>query len=103
MKYQHVAANTDIQGVDISFMVIKLPLNPLPQSLSSTSVFNTNLTNGLPHFHASIGLHWESHLVMYDSWQPHGLYSPWNSLGQITGSRSLLQGIFLTQGSGPRV
>ena len=28
--------------------VIKLPLNPLPRPLSATSVFNTNLTNGLP-------------------------------------------------------
>ena len=38
---------------------------------------------------------------MSDSWQPHGLYSPWNSLGQNTGvgSLSLLQGIFLTQES----
>ena len=34
---------------------------------------------------------------------PHGLYSPWNSLGQNTGmgSLSLLQGIFPTQGSNP--
>ena len=32
---------------------------------------------------------------MSDSLQPHGLYSPWNSPGQITGvgSLSLLQGI----------
>ena len=34
---------------------------------------------------------------------PHGLYSPWNSLGQNTGvgSHSLLQGIFTTQGLNP--
>ena len=34
---------------------------------------------------------------------PHGLHSPWNSLGQNTGvgSLSLLQGIFPTQGSNP--
>ena len=34
---------------------------------------------------------------------PHGLYSPWNSLGQNAGvgSLSLLQGIFPTQGSNP--
>ena len=33
----------------------------------------------------------------------HGLYGPWNSLGQNTGVDSclLLQGIFLTQGSNP--
>ena len=41
----------------------------------------------------------ESHSVMSDSLQPHGLYSPWNSPGQNTGvdNRSLLQRIFLTQ------
>ena len=40
---------------------------------------------------------------MSDSLRPHGLCSPWNSLGQNTGvgSRSLLQGIFPTQGSNP--
>ena len=41
----------------------------------------------------------ESHAVVSNSLQPHGLYSPWNSPGQNTGvgSCSLLQGIFLTQ------
>ena len=36
----------------------------------------------------------ESHSVVSNSLQPHGLYSPWNSLGQNTrvGSLSLLQG-----------
>ena len=45
----------------------------------------------------------ESHSVMSDSLQPHGLYSPWNSPGQNTGvgSRSLLQGIFPTHGLDP--
>ena len=45
----------------------------------------------------------ESHSVMSDSLQPHGLYSPWNSLGQNTGVDSLflLQGIFPTQGLNP--
>jgi len=40
---------------------------------------------------------------MFDSLQPHGLYSPWNSPGQNSGvgSLSLLQGIFPTQGSNP--
>ena len=40
---------------------------------------------------------------MSDSLQSHGLYSPWNSLGQNTGvcSLSLLQGIFPTHGSNP--
>ena len=45
----------------------------------------------------------ESHSVMCDSLQLHGLYSPWNSPGQNTrmGSLSLLQGMFPTQGSNP--
>ena len=40
---------------------------------------------------------------MFDPLRPHGLDSPWNSPGQNTGvgSRSLLQGIFPTQGSNP--
>ena len=40
---------------------------------------------------------------MSDSLRPHELYSPWNSPGQNpgAGSRSLLQGIFPTQGSNP--
>ena len=40
---------------------------------------------------------------MADSLRPHGLYSPYSSLGQNTGvgSLSLLQGIFPTQGSNP--
>ena len=43
----------------------------------------------------------ESCSVVSNSLLPHGLYSPWNSLGQNTGvgSLSLLQGIFPTQGS----
>ena len=45
----------------------------------------------------------ESHSVVSDSLQPHGLYSPWNSPGHNigVGSCSLLQGIFPTQGSNP--
>jgi len=42
----------------------------------------------------------ESHSVMSDSLQPHGLYSPWNSPGQNTrmGILSLFQEIFPIQG-----
>src|SRR5574340_1064214 len=45
----------------------------------------------------------ESHSVVSDSLQPHGLYSPWNSPGQSpgVGSLSLLQMIFPTQESNP--
>ena len=52
----------------------------------------------------SSGKPWsESCLVVYDPLQPHGLYRPWNSLGQNTGvgSITLLQGIFPTQGLNP--
>ena len=47
----------------------------------------------------SLDLESESHSVMSDSLQPHGLYSPWNSPGQNTGvgNLSLLQGIVPTQ------
>ena len=45
----------------------------------------------------------ESHSVVSNSLRPHGLGSPWHSLGQNTGvgGLSLLQGIFPTQGSNP--
>ena len=45
----------------------------------------------------------ESHSVVSNSLQHHGLYSPRNSPGQNTGvgSLSLLQGIFPTQGLKP--
>ena len=47
----------------------------------------------------------ESHSVVSDPLQLHGLHSPWNSPGQNTGvgSLSLLQGIFPPQGSNPGV
>ena len=40
---------------------------------------------------------------MSNALQPHGLYNPWNYLGQNTGvgSLSLFQGIFPTQGLNP--
>ena len=45
----------------------------------------------------------ESRTVRSDSLRPHGLCSPWNSLGQNPGMGrlSLLQEIFPTQGSNP--
>jgi len=45
----------------------------------------------------------ESCSIVSNSLQPQGLCSPWNSVGQNTGVRSLslLQGIFPTQGSNP--
>ena len=44
----------------------------------------------------------EIHSVVSHPSRPHGLYSPWNSLGQDTGDFvSLLQGICPTQGFNP--
>ena len=45
----------------------------------------------------------ESHSVVFNFLPLHGLYSPWNSLGQNTGvgSLSFLQGIFPAQGFNP--
>ena len=44
----------------------------------------------------------ESHSVVSNSSQTHGLYSPWNSPGWPgVGSLSLFQGIFPIQGSNP--
>ena len=50
-----------------------------------------------------IAVCYESHSVMSNSLQPHGLYSPWNSPGQNigVGSLSLHQGIFPTQELNP--
>ena len=53
-----------------------------------------------------VGFLWrpsESLSVLSDSLRPQGLYSPWDSPGQNTGvgCLSLLQGIFLNQGSNP--
>ena len=47
----------------------------------------------------------ESYSIVSDSLRPYRLYSPWNSLGQntVVSSRSLLQGIFPTQGLNPGV
>ena len=51
--------------------------------------------------HVTAAYESESCSVTSDSLQPHGLYSPWNSLGQDieVDSLSLLQGIFPTQKS----
>ena len=54
------------------------------------------MQNSLDH---SVNSESKSCAVVFDSLQPQGLYSPWNSPGQNTGvgSLSLLQGIFATQ------
>ena len=44
----------------------------------------------------------ESHSVVPDSLPPHGLYSPWNSPGQNTGSLFLLPGDLRNPGIKPR-
>ena len=54
---------------------------------------------------AAVSYSSESCSVMSNSFQPRGLYSPWDSPGQNTGvgSRSLLQGIFQTPWLNPRL
>ena len=77
-------------------MVLELPF------LSSCWIGNRTLFSAFPWgmytFYES-----ESHSTVSDCFQPHGLYSPWNSPGQNTGmeSHSFLQGIFPTQGLNP--
>ena len=86
----------------LSILICSIP-NPFEQKLD---VCNTSIVYGEYHKALSIVEKLEfsseskSHLVVSDSLQPHGLYSPWNSPGKNTGvgSLSLLQGIFPTQG-----
>ena len=79
-------------------------LSTLKRRLSTSSTF----TWGKSCWESSVNLlktsqGSESHSVVSDSLQPHGLYSPRNSPGQTTGMDrlSLLQGIFPTQGLNP--
>ena len=71
---------------------------PIPQFCLILRISELNLTEISTFLSES-----ESHSVMLDSLRPHGFYSPSNSPGQNTGtgSLSLLQGIFPTQGSNP--
>ena len=64
--------------------------------------YNT-MTNTLVKIQLTSYIESESCSIVSDSLWPHGLYSPWNSLGRNTGrgNRSLLQGIFPTQGLNP--
>ena len=66
-------------------------------------IINQHGDSGSPWSSSRKSLWSESHSVVSDSLQPHGLYSPWNSPGQNTGlgSLSLFQGIFPTQGLNP--
>ena len=73
-------------------------INIWPQKLHSSFSYRNDLYTSESWWNEN-----ESHSVMSDSLQPHGLYSPWDSLRQNTGVGSLshLQGIFPTQGSSP--
>ena len=78
-------------------LYINFPNRALNQSLE-TAVFSC-AEQLLPSDHLRVKVS-QSCLTLCD---PHGLYSPWNSLGQNTGvgSLSFLQGIFPTQGLNP--
>ena len=80
---------------------ISHPPHPLANTLGSTSKIPlefAHLTLCPNYLFSYLS---ESCSVVFNSLQPHGLYSPWNSPGQNTGvgSLSLLPGIFLTQKS----
>ena len=84
-----------LQGKSFNITVIQFYAPATDTEEAEVDWFNKDLQNLLES---------ESHSVMSNSLQPHGLYSPWNSLSQNTGvgSFSLLQGIFptdWTQGS----
>ena len=74
----------------------------LTSSITSKYKWHVSLNAAL-RLHSLPKVRSESYSVLSNSLQLHGLYSPWNSLGQNTGtgSLSLLQGIFPTQGSNP--
>ena len=67
---------------------------------SQRGLLETKVIKTLNHMNESES---EGRSVGSNSLQPHGLYSPWNSMEQNTGvsSFSLLQGIFPTQGLNP--
>ena len=71
--------------------------------LSHLSIHRHSQYNSAPSALFYIESESESHSVVSDSLQPHGLYSPWNSQCQNTGvgGLSFLQGIFPTQGWNP--
>ena len=74
------------------------------QDLTKNKEVNQMIIQSLAYFLLfALPLTSESCSVVSDSLQPHGLYGPWNSLGQNTGvgSLSFLQGIFPTQGLNP--
>ena len=83
------------------FLDQELNLCPLCRQVDSQSLDHQGRPNGDFDKSAIYRGESESCSVVSNSLQPHGLHSPWNSPGQNTGAgnRSLLQGIFPTQGS----
>ena len=90
-----------------SWIPFPLPSSPHPSGLSQSTSFEcpaSCIKLALIIYFTYGNIHEsEGQLVVSDFLQPHGLYSPWHSLGQNTGvgSLSLLQGIFPTQGLNP--
>ena len=69
-------------------------------SFLSINILKSFKVNIFADYLQSMKVKSESHTVVSNSLQPHGLHSPWKPPGQNTGvgSLSLLQGIFQTQG-----
>ena len=108
----HLLKLMSIESVMLSnYLILCHPLLLLPSIFPSHRPFPVSwlFASGGQSIKASVSasilhLWWsENCLVMSDSLQLHGLYSPWNFLGLNTGvgSLSLLQGIFPTQESNP--
>ena len=97
-----------IEMFSISICSLSSPLSRAKLRLFTTSNKITTkcqswMTTGNKSSQTSCNSVSESCSVVSDSLQPHGLYRPWNSPGQKigVGSLSLLQEIFLIQGSNP--
>ena len=85
-------------------MTIHSPDIPFSHSLSTINIYSVKLFYSYKYIERD-ACESESEIfsVVSDSFWPHGLYCPWNSPGQNPrlDILSLLQGIFLTQGSNP--
>ena len=88
----------------LTLLFVSSAYSPSSQTIKISNIFIFDIEDLKTQMLVSITCESESHSVVPDSLWSHGLYSPWNSLGQNTGvgSLSLLQGIFPNPGVEPR-